>query len=95
MIHVTDGYYIMATNYGYNVVTQGGIDKKTGKPNINTLAYYTDFVGAIGGVRRILQRERLMGDDIIELKDALNIAEGIDAEFEELLKEVRAQIGDG
>lgn len=94
MIHVTDGYYITATSYGYNVVTLGGIDKKTKKQMVNTLAYYSTFCAAIFGVRQIVQRERFMGDRVIELKDALNIAEGIQAEFEELMKEVRERIGD-
>lgn len=93
MIHVTDGYYIKSTEYSYIVCTKGNVDKN-GRQDWNNLYHYTTFLGALGGVRKAVQRERLTGEKVIELDEALNIMEGIEAEFEELTEELKERVGD-
>lgn len=93
MIYVTDGYFIVPTQYGYNVAkpTKG----KDGKPGWDYQAYYTSLVGAITGLRGIVQRERLSSEGEIDLNEAINIAQQVDEEFKLLLEDVKERIGDG
>lgn len=92
MIHVIGEYYIMANPNCYAAAKFVGVNKKTGEPEIRAFAYYTELSGALENIRRMVQREALSGEEVVELDEACDTLSRIDMDFELLFTEVKERI---
>lgn len=87
MVDLGNGYFVIPTNYGYNLVEDKGVkDKKTGKPCYDTISYHGSLAAAINAAMQELQRERL-SDRIYTLEEAIEIIVQTQKHFEDILKE--------
>ena len=87
MIRVNDDYVIDVDSMCYTTKIDKHKTDKKGNPVYEVVGYYKDLDGAILAVVKSMNRKEL-SDGVYELKEALEIIQASNEQFETLLKEV-------
>ena len=87
MIRVNDDYVIDVDSMCYTTKIDKHKADKKGNPVYEVVGYYKDLDGAILAVVKSMNRKEL-SEGVYELKEALEIIQASNEQFETLLKEV-------
>ena len=87
MIRVNDNYVIDVDSMCYTAKIDKHKTDKKGNPVYEVVGYYKDLDGAILAVVKSMNRKEL-SEGVYELKEALEIIQASNEQFETLLKEV-------
>ncbi len=87
MIRVNDDYVIDVDSMCYTTKIDKHKTDKKGNPVYEVVGYYKDLDGAILAVVKSMNRKEL-SEGVYELKEALEIIQASNEQFETLLKEV-------